>query len=152
MATVAFPESHSEHTNEMRLPSISSLSFQLPGLRTQSPKTRLSLGHGASHDAITDYVTGLGHSLRRRILQGEDRNWIPRTPDVTSCYKFVREVGRGHYGVVRICEDLETRQLYACKTMAKASIKVRSAGSVSLAFTVHPFVTYKFTLQVANVF
>lgn len=43
--------------------------------------------------------------------------------DVRDFYAFGKELGRGHFGVVRICIDLETGEQLACKSILKANLK-----------------------------
>ena len=39
-------------------------------------------------------------------------------------YAVDQEIGRGHFGVVRVCVERETGSLYACKSIAITNIKV----------------------------
>ena len=43
-------------------------------------------------------------------------------------YALDREIGRGHFGVVRVCVEKETGDLFACKSIAITNIKVGGWG------------------------
>jgi calcium-dependent protein kinase len=43
--------------------------------------------------------------------------------DVREKYKIdPKELGHGHYGVVRRCQDRQTGEWFACKTIKKAKV------------------------------
>ena len=60
----------------------------------------------------------LPHMLQRALPGPEER------------YAMGRELGRGHFGVVRECEEVATGQLFACKTMQWSALKVSSIASL----------------------
>ncbi|CAI5463347.1 unnamed protein product [Closterium sp. Yama58-4] len=47
----------------------------------------------------------------------------PNRPSIGECYRFGRELGRGHFGVVRTCSDKSTGEHLACKTILKDKIQ-----------------------------
>ncbi|CAI7738370.1 unnamed protein product [Closterium sp. NIES-53] len=47
----------------------------------------------------------------------------PTRPSIGDCYRFGRELGRGHFGVVRTCSDKTTGEHLACKTILKDKIQ-----------------------------
>lgn len=91
----------------------------------EGARIRLSLKHGATLETITEYMTSLSSSLRRRNILGLSDLRRTSTVDIKECYRFVREVGRGHFGVVRLCEEKRAGGTFACKSILKSSIKVR---------------------------
>lgn len=46
-----------------------------------------------------------------------------RTEEIKSQYTMGRELGRGHFGVVRQCERIGTGEMVACKSINKESLK-----------------------------
>lgn len=121
-------------------------------------KLRLSLRHGAPPEALSAYVAAVGEALEQRLVAraaakaaaaslwdatsagaasalAAHPKWTPATADVNECYWFLEELGRGHVGVIRLCQDRETRQSFACKTVHKAAIRVRALGWSTLPIT-----------------
>ncbi|CAI5508894.1 unnamed protein product [Closterium sp. Naga37s-1] len=96
---------------------------------TAPPARRLSLRHGASAEDIKAYMRDLFHELETTRLAGfplSPDGWRRRTagaPRLQVCYKIGRELGRGHFGVVRECADARTGELFACKTILKDQIQ-----------------------------
>ncbi|CAI5478975.1 unnamed protein product [Closterium sp. Yama58-4] len=93
------------------------------------PARRLSLRHGASAADIKAYIRDLFHELETTRLVGfplSADGWRRRTagaPRLQDCYKIGRELGRGHFGVVRECADARTGERFACKTILKDQIQ-----------------------------
>eukprot|EP00897_Mesotaenium_endlicherianum_P000129 jgi/Mesen1/10116/ME000075S09622 len=50
---------------------------------------------------------------------------VTDTGNIRDRFKFGKELGRGHFGIVKVCEDLETGKKYACKSILKANLKKR---------------------------
>lgn len=46
--------------------------------------------------------------------------------DISQKYEFGRQIGRGHFGVVRICYDLQNGERYAVKIIDKSALVDRS--------------------------
>ncbi|CAI5458898.1 unnamed protein product [Closterium sp. Yama58-4] len=96
---------------------------------TAPPARRLSLRHGASAADIKAYMRDLFHELETTRLAGFPLSvdgWRRRTagaPRLQDCYKIGRELGRGHFGVVRECADARTGERFACKTILKDQIQ-----------------------------
>ncbi|CAI5958874.1 unnamed protein product [Closterium sp. NIES-64] len=90
---------------------------------------RLSLRHGASAADIKAYMRDLFHELETTRLAGiplSADGWRRRTagaPRLQDCYKIGRDLGRGHFGVVRECADARTGERFACKTILKDQIQ-----------------------------
>ncbi|CAI7760589.1 unnamed protein product [Closterium sp. NIES-53] len=90
---------------------------------------RLSLRHGASAADIKAYMRDLFHELETTRLAGIPlsadgcRRRTAGAPRLQDCYKIGRELGRGHFGVVRECADARTGELFACKTILKDQIQ-----------------------------
>ena len=57
-------------------------------------------------------------------------------PGLGERYAMGRELGRGHFGVVRECEEVATGQVFACKTMHWSALKVRCIASLVCCATV----------------
>ncbi|CAI5519748.1 unnamed protein product [Closterium sp. Naga37s-1] len=49
-----------------------------------------------------------------------------RCPRLSELYEVGRELGRGHFGVVRLCEDRATGERFACKTILLSGVRRRS--------------------------
>ncbi|CAI5464752.1 unnamed protein product [Closterium sp. Yama58-4] len=47
-------------------------------------------------------------------------------PHLSDLYEVGRELGRGHFGVVRLCEDRATGERFACKTILLSGVRRRS--------------------------
>ncbi|GJP35204.1 hypothetical protein CLOM_g19714 [Closterium sp. NIES-68] len=96
---------------------------------TSPPARRLSLRHGASAAEIKAHMKDLFHELETTRLAGfplSANGWRRRTagaPRLQDCYKLGRELGRGHFGVVRECVDAGTGELFACKSILKDQIQ-----------------------------
>lgn len=61
------------------------------------------------------------------------RDFILGTPYEDILGRYVvnsAKIGSGRYGVIRKCIDARTKQAYACKTIRKDRIEVRSSKSV----------------------
>ena len=67
---------------------------------------------------------------------GRCLNEIPVLGYTTGCltdfYTIGKELGRGHFGIVRICERTGTGVQVACKSIDKAHLKVRFLESDSV--------------------
>ncbi|CAI5962918.1 unnamed protein product [Closterium sp. NIES-64] len=48
-----------------------------------------------------------------------------RCPRLAELYEVGRELGRGHFGVVRLCEDRATGERFACKTILLSGVRFR---------------------------
>ena len=59
-----------------------------------------------------------------------------KTGCLTDLYTMGKELGRGHFGVVRICERKGTGVQVACKSIDKAHLKVRLLESDSVKLQV----------------
>ncbi|CAI7747405.1 unnamed protein product [Closterium sp. NIES-53] len=55
-----------------------------------------------------------------RIVLADDS----RCPRLSELYEVGRELGRGHFGVVRLCEDRATGERFACKTILLSGVRV----------------------------
>jgi len=86
---------------------------------------RLSLRHGATAEALEAYMQALSQRLRFALYLGRQGTWTQGTPRLEQHYSLERELGRGHVGVVRLCKERVTGQLFACKSVLKASIARR---------------------------
>lgn len=90
----------------------------------QSQK-RLSLRHGATTEALEVYMQALSQRLRFALYLGRAATWTRDTPRLEQHYLLEKELGRGHFGVVRCCKERATGQKFACKSILKASIARR---------------------------
>ena len=59
-------------------------------------------------------------------------------PGLGERYAMGRELGRGHFGVVRECEEVATGEVFACKSMCWSSLKVSSTATTRLLLVSPP--------------
>ncbi|CAI5961088.1 unnamed protein product [Closterium sp. NIES-64] len=65
----------------------------------------------------------------RTVLADESR-----CPRLSELYEVGRELGRGHFGVVRLCEDRATGERFACKTILLSGVRVSRTKSAGGSF------------------
>lgn len=107
---------------------------------------RLSLKHGACSDDILQVLASLRAELEKKFANGSMAFTSARhssmsivtsssrsrptgksrkmgTADIEYYYRLGVELGRGHFGTVRMCEELTSGKKFACKSITTGSFK-----------------------------
>ncbi|CAI5520615.1 unnamed protein product [Closterium sp. Naga37s-1] len=110
-------------------------------LRKQTPLAEVraapatAAGELRTYDALSA-VTHLQSDVTeaRTVLADE-----LRCPRLSELYEVGRELGRGHFGVVRLCEDRATGERFACKTILLSGVRLRAEVLPRLPSKIPPF-------------
>ncbi|CAI5462356.1 unnamed protein product [Closterium sp. Yama58-4] len=98
-------------------------------LRIQTPLAELRTAPAATAgelhtpDSLRTFAESQACAVEARPVLAAELRGCPRLAEL---YEVGRELGRGHFGVVRLCEDRATGERFACKTILLSGVRRRS--------------------------